>query len=72
MTCPSTTGCDKDCYTCEYSDYSKQEIIRCRDCKYFEEGGSNYFACSRGESIYGYGTITEPDGFCAWAEKKDQ
>lgn len=28
MTCPSTTGCDKDCFTCEHSEMSKLKPAR--------------------------------------------
>lgn len=67
MTCPSTTGCDKDCYTCEYSDYSKEEIIRCRDCKHYEKGICGELEQGNGKVLYVSG-----HDFCSWAEKKDQ
>lgn len=57
---------------------TNQEIIRCKECACFlKEGGF----CTR----WAYGTYdeetgadiidcyeVEPDGFCAWAEKKEQ
>ena len=48
----------------DYIDTSK-EVVRCRDCEnyeYREHLGRGY---CRGEYA------TEPDGFCAWAERCD-
>ena len=43
----------------------KEEIVRCRDCanyEYREHLGRSY-CCGE--------YATEPDGFCAWAERKE-
>ena len=41
------------------------EIVRCRDCEHYE------FREHLGRS-YCYGEYaTEPDGFCAWGERRD-
>lgn len=48
-----------------------EEVIRCRDCKHFREvpyhDGSINAKCS------GVFTFIEPnpDGFCAWAERRE-
>lgn len=84
MPCPSTTGCDKDCETCEYLN-DKIEVIRCRDCYFLDPWEL--------ETLDYFGNVTEtshlylcthfrnrwtdkfhevsPDGFCAWAERAD-
>ena len=45
-----------------------EEIVRCRDCRFFEETGNcTWFECG----ICGtQGEVTE-DGFCAWGERRD-
>lgn len=42
------------------------EIVRCRDCVYrgWSEAGGHF--CSRG-----IGLTVEPDGFCAWGERRE-
>lgn len=43
------------------------EIVRCRDCEYSVAHGNG---CTWwGE--YGNAIDTEPDGFCAWGERKE-
>lgn len=39
-----------------------EEIVRCRDCKHFDDG-----LCWLRKK-YGY-VIVEPNGYCAWGEK---
>ena len=51
-----------------------EEIVRCRDCKWFApEGNSEKSGCF--EILHPafcdkHITKTEPDGFCAWAERR--
>ena len=41
-----------------------EEIVRCRDCKYYERGNVYKKWC------WQYGRFNvEPDGFCAWGER---
>lgn len=40
------------------------EIVRCRDCRFSLAHGNG---CGRNQDIYD----VEPDGFCAWAERRD-
>lgn len=43
------------------------EIVRCRDCKYF-----NYFACEKFACTYcGELQRVDSDGFCAWGERME-
>lgn len=55
-------------------DFVRGEIVRCRDCKYYGcHDGSMW--CSRTyEQVPGgtcdYQTV-EPDGFCAWGERRE-
>lgn len=41
----------------------REDIVRCHDCKYFKSD-----ICER----VPYGIKAEPNGFCAWGEKKDE
>lgn len=41
-----------------------EEIVRCRDCKYY---ATNIHGSYCVKSIT---TINKPDGFCAWGERK--
>lgn len=42
------------------------EVVRCRDCAYrgWSDAGGHF--CARG-----IGLTVEPDGFCAWAERRE-
>lgn len=40
----------------------REEIVRCRDCKYYHEC---WDFCERLKP----GMVVEPDGFCAWGER---
>lgn len=42
------------------------EIVRCRDCRYYDESLCNWHECS----CCGEPMRVEPDGFCAWGEKR--
>ena len=42
----------------------REEIVRCRDCRFALAHGNG---CGRNQDIYD----TEPDGFCAWGERRD-
>lgn len=50
-----------------------EEIVRCRDCKYaVDNDWFGYLQCNRPPDGDG-GCLrvpTEPDGFCAWGERK--
>lgn len=49
------------------------EIVRCRDCKHYEywefRDGRTAHDCARGGD---YLFDTEPDGFCKWAERRNE
>lgn len=42
------------------------EFVRCRDCVHFSDG--MVVECER---LSGQPYWTDPDGFCAWGERKD-
>ena len=44
-----------------------QEIVRCRDCRWISKDTKHYKACYR---LPDCEFMVEPDGFCAWAERK--
>lgn len=50
--------------TDELMPYKRERIVRCRDCKYYENGDDRtceYFGAD----------WVKPDGFCAWGEHKE-
>ena len=44
---------------------SDEEIVRCRDCRNFKKADSGSF-CAKSITA-----LTDPDGFCAWGERRD-
>lgn len=58
-------------------DRSSEEIVRCKDCKRFKPQGTYRFDCGvvnkdTCEVIRGYVVQINPDGFCAWGEKRER
>lgn len=65
----------------EYKMVRREEVVRCRDCKHFND---YHFKCHRpafiidahgnlyfqGEGLMS-ATDANPDGFCAWGERKE-
>ena len=54
--------------------YKREEIVRCRDCKYYIHsellGGD---ACDLQDDFNEYHWLkVEPDGFCAWGERRPE
>lgn len=46
----------------------KEEIVRCRDCVYFDKYENDEISvCYRFDNEQ---PIVEPDGFCAWGERR--
>ena len=41
------------------------KVVRCRDCRFYKTGDSGKWCL---KSIT---TISDPDGFCAWAERRE-
>ena len=46
------------------------EIVRCGDCKRSEETPSKWF-CHRFSMFDNAGFPVEPNGFCAWGERRE-
>ena len=47
----------------------REEIVRCRDCVY----SINDRECSRPDEVYDeHWFAIEPDGFCAWGERRSK
>lgn len=42
-----------------------EEIVRCRDCRHYKTSDAGSYCC---KSIT---TLNNPDGFCAWGERRD-
>lgn len=43
----------------------REEIVRCRDCREYNTELYKYISCEL------LGRYVEPDGFCAWGERKE-
>ena len=41
------------------------DLVRCRDCKHYEPNTYSHFTC---ELLTFH---VQPDGFCAWGERRD-
>ena len=59
-----------------YTNLEVPELVRCRDCKYFTPKGAHKFENGRTNLDYckyirGFMLQITPDGFCAWAERRD-
>lgn len=51
----------------EWDFKQREEIVRCRDCRYYEDTGNcNWFECS---TCWLLAEVTH-DGFCAWGERR--
>lgn len=47
-----------------------EQIVRCKDCVYFDKYENDEISvCYRFDNEQ---PIVEPDGFCAWGERKEQ
>ena len=50
------------------------EVVRCKDCKYYENQDS--YRCDHpemyGEDCYGFWMETNPDDFCSYGEKRQK
>ena len=60
-----------------FSTVKREEIVRCRDCSYYEhevytfrELKEEYHRCLRDWNGEPVSSDVEPDGFCAWGERK--
>ena len=48
-----------------------EEIVRCRDCKYYKPKEGAMLSCKFEYHGFTQWKLAEPDGFCAWAERKE-
>ena len=46
--------------------HPKEEIVRCRDCRHYTEDEMEYY-----HYCGSWCEQVEPDGFCAWGERRD-
>ena len=56
----------------------REEIVRCRDCKHCREHDMRAYGADRNQLLChhfsmssGAGWPVEPDGYCAWGERRD-
>lgn len=48
-----------------------QEIVRCRDCRYYQPKEGAMLSCKFEYHGFTQWKLAEPDGFCAWGERRD-
>ena len=48
----------------------KEEIVRCRDCKHYEETDT-MFGFDNTCNWWAEEPTVDPDGFCAWGERRE-
>lgn len=57
---------------CVGAGFSREEIVRCRDCKHYSK--YEWIIATDVSDVchfwHGEPTKVEPDGFCAWGERK--
>ena len=67
--CIRVIGCEKKLYGYEL----REEIVRCRACKHYSE--HEWIIATDVSDVchfwHGGPTKVEPDGFCAWGERKE-
>ena len=51
--------------------YKREEIVRCRDCRYYQPKEGAMLACKFEYHGFTQWKLAEPNGFCAWAERRD-
>lgn len=47
-------------------------VIPCRDCKHYNDQDGEIGTCDLGLEDLDLLSIVEPDGFCAWGERREQ
>jgi len=47
-----------------------EEIVRCRDCKYYQPKEGAMLSCKFEYHGFTQWKLAEPDGFCAWGERR--
>ena len=67
-----------DTFNGTYTQKRHEEIVRCRDCVHCREhdmraygGRRDQLLCHHFSMSSGAGWPVEPDGFCAWGERRD-
>lgn len=63
--CIRLRGYEKSLYGYEL----REPIVRCRDCKEFAFGNDEYATADWCDYWNAY--VESPDGFCAWAERRE-
>ena len=55
----------------EWGFKQREEIVRCRDCKWYCEEWNRKLMRDTISCDWFDGAHVKPDGFCAWGERKD-
>lgn len=67
-TCVNRKGSHKNCWK-EITTSDCIEIIRCKDCKYWQDNNGGY---PHPECRWGRGETPDKDDYCSYAERKDE
>ena len=66
-----------DTFNGTFTQKRREEIVRCRDCEYCREhdmraygGDRSQLLCHHFSMSSGAGWSVEPDGYCAWGERR--
>jgi len=51
---------------------SMKEIVRCRDCRYYKPKEGAMLSCKFEYHGFTQWKLAEPDGYCAWGERREQ
>ena len=54
--------------------FTGETVVRCRDCKRYndQEPGGEIGTCNLGLEDLDLYSIVEPNGFCAWGERREK
>lgn len=63
-----------DTIASEQKAYRRERVVRCRDCKHAYKEGTlcTHFALQDDYNMSLTPSFVEPDGFCAWGERRGE
>ena len=53
---------------CAGAGFAREEIVRCRNCKHYNNDGCSYFVLAKYILLH----IDNLDGYCAWGIRKEE
>lgn len=55
----------------ELAELGYVKVIRCRDCRFYQPKEGAMLSCKFEYHGFTQWKLAEPDGFCAWAKRRD-